>query len=93
MRGYSLSRASDELHALVEEWYGKISITEYGDVYDPSGIWESFMNWDERINDPSFTRQLYDRDLLCDPEWMSWFVDNGGDVDEFERKHGDLNCY
>ena len=75
-----MSAASRELHDLVEEYFGKIRITEYYDVYDPSGLYESFLNWDEDINEPAFVHQLNNYDLFVEDEWYDWFVRHGGDT-------------
>lgn len=75
-----MSAASNELHDLVEKYFGKIRITEYHDVYDPSGLYESFLNWDEDINEPAFVYQLNNYDLFAEDEWYNWFVRYGGDT-------------
>lgn len=75
-----MSAASRELHDLVEEYFGKIVITEYYDVYDPSGLYESFLNWDEDINEPAFVYQLNNYDLFVEDAWYDWFVRHGGDT-------------
>jgi len=69
-----------ELHDLVEKYFGKIVVTPWFDVHDPSGLYESFIMWDENINEPEFVWQLNNYDLFANDEWYDWFVRNGGDT-------------
>ena len=73
-----------ELKRLIEDYFGPVVVNDY-EVYDESGLLESFMNWDEDINEPYFIRQLMNYELLDDPVWYDWFVRHGGNPKLIEK--------
>lgn len=75
MRRYEFDATMDLLD-IMRDWKGT----------DAYGIVESFIAWNENVNEPHFLNQVYNYDLMY--ELQDWFVDNGGDLDAYNTKYG-----